>query len=89
MSRVIDQIKLNLRSQFSKIYRDLKGKTPDEDWNEFLSWFWKIRPHLEVDFSQYTNTPKSETSGPNLGKSKEIVPVDTEPDKNISSENIS
>ena len=36
-----------------------------DDFNEFQSWFWKIRPLLNVDLSVYNKSEK-ETSGPNI-----------------------
>ena len=53
MSQVLDQIKHNMRVQLGKVYKDLKTKMSPEEWREFESWFWKIRPHLTVDITQY------------------------------------
>ena len=75
MSQVLDQIKHNMRVQLGKVYKDLKTKMSPEEWREFESWFWKIRPHLEVDLTPYQSSQQSETSGPTI-PSKEITPVD-------------
>ena len=53
VSRILDQIKYGISIQLSKHYRAFKAQMPPEDWKEFESWFWKIRPHLTVDITQY------------------------------------
>jgi hypothetical protein len=52
----------------------LFGEATVEEWAEFEAWFWKIRPHLNVDWSIYNPPSKAETSGPTL-PANPIVPV--------------
>ena len=75
MSRWLDQIKGKINDDLSKIFKDANQKVPPEEWAEFESWFWKIRPHLTVDWSLYNPTnPNSETSGPNAPRSTDLQP---------------
>ena len=75
MSRWLDQIKHKIAVDLSKVFKDAKASAPEEEWREFESWFWKIRPHLNVDFTQYNPTnPNSETSGPNTSRSTDLQP---------------
>lgn len=53
---VIDQVKHVLRSNLSKFYKELKGNISKDEWKEFESLFWKIRPLIEVDYSKYSNS---------------------------------
>ncbi len=64
MSRWLDQIKHGMRQQLSKVYKDAKTQATPEDFKEFESFFWKIRPLLEVDFTQFAGNTKAETSDP-------------------------
>jgi hypothetical protein len=61
----LDQIKHQLRQELSKAYKHLKGKISDDEWKEFESFFWKIRPLVEIDYAVFNSTNISETSGPN------------------------
>jgi hypothetical protein len=70
MSQWLDQIKLNMSGQLSKIYKDAKQKASPEDYREFESWFWKIRPHISVDTSKYQ--PGSRVKDENINS---IVPT--------------
>lgn len=71
MSQWLDQIKHNMQEQISKVYKDAKTKAPDEEWKEFESWFWKIRPNLNVDLAKYNPPSSSETTGPNAPENKD------------------
>lgn len=66
MSGWLDQIKRNMSMHLSKIYKEAKVKATKEEWAEFEVWFWKIRPHLNVDWSIYNPPSKAETSGPTI-----------------------
>ena len=74
MSGWLDQIKSGIATHLSKTYKDAKVKAPKEEWAEFEAWFWKIRPHLNVDWSIYNPPSKAETSGLTL-PANPIVPV--------------
>jgi hypothetical protein len=57
---ITEQVKHNLRQQLSQAFKQLKGKCSDNDWKEFESFFWKIRPHLEIDYEEFE--PKNNKS---------------------------
>ncbi len=61
----LDQIKHQLRQELSKAYKHLKGKVSGDEWKEFESFFWKIRPLVEIDYTVFNSVNTSETSGPN------------------------
>lgn len=70
MSQWFDGIRHNIRQHLSKVYKDAKAKAPPEEFKEFESWFWKIRPHLNVDWTLYNPGANSETSGPAINNTK-------------------
>lgn len=45
-----EQIKISLREQLSKVFKQMKGKCSEDHWREFESFFWKVRPQLEVNY---------------------------------------
>ena len=66
MSAWLDQIKFNMSNQLNKVYKDAKANANPEEWFEFETWFWKIKPLILVDVSKYVPGGNSETSGPNF-----------------------
>lgn len=71
----LDQVKHGIHQQLSKLYKDAKAKAPPEEFGEFESWFWKIRPLLAVDWSVHRPS-SSETTGPNAPTSQDINTVE-------------
>ncbi len=78
MSQWLDQIKHNMQAQLTKVYKDARTKAQPNEWNEFEAWFWKIRPHLDVDLAKYRSPSPNETTGPNRPKSGDsaIINID-------------
>lgn len=75
MSQWFDHLRYGINQHLSKVYKDAKAKAPPEEFKEFEAWFWKIRPHLNVEWA--TNpVSSSETSGPNLPASKSINTIE-------------
>jgi hypothetical protein len=72
MSGWLDQTKFIMRQQLSKLYKDAKAKASPEEFKEFESWFWKIRPLLNGDWTIYAPPSTNETSGPNTEISQHI-----------------
>lgn len=72
MSHWLEHIKYNMQQQLSKVYKDAKAKAPPEELKEFESWFWKIRPLLNIDGSAHRSSSPVETSGPNRCDSQPI-----------------
>lgn len=48
-----EQVKHALRQQITQAFKQVKGHCSEEHWREFESFFWKIRPHLEIDYAQF------------------------------------
>lgn len=71
MSQWLDQLKLNMQQQLSKVYKDAKRQASADEWILFESWFWKIRPNLNVDLAKYNPPSSSETTGPNAPENKD------------------
>lgn len=50
MSEILNNIKIQMRHQFSILYKQVKtANLPQDEFDVFLNWFWKIRPLLEID----------------------------------------
>lgn len=72
----LDQTKYRMQQHLSKLYKDAKAKAPPEEFKEFESWFWKIRPLLNVDWTVHSPPSPNETSGPNMPTSQGINTVE-------------
>lgn len=48
-----EEIKHNLRQQLSQAFKQMKGKCSEQDWREFESFFWKIRPYLNINYEEF------------------------------------
>lgn len=49
-----DKVKTDIRDFLRKVYKDTKGKVPDEEWNDFETLFWDINrfvkePYIQVE----------------------------------------
>lgn len=48
-----EQVKHAIKQQLSNSFKQLKGKCSDIHWREFESFFWKVRPLLEIDYAEF------------------------------------
>lgn len=64
----IEQVKHQIRQVISQAFKQLKGKMPDDQWREFETFFWKVRPLVELDYSKFGGGVIAETSGPQYTK---------------------
>lgn len=68
-----DQVKYQIRQVISQAFKQFRGKISDNQWREFESFFWKVRPLVEIDYAQFESPNQTETSGPNLQKSSQEI----------------
>jgi hypothetical protein len=66
MTTIVNNVKLHLRKELSKLYADLK-KGDQEVFKEFENLFWKIVPLLKDAVPDPGNL-QAETDGPNAPK---------------------
>lgn len=59
-----EHIKHQIRQGLSQAYKQMKGKIPEDQWKEFESFFWKVRPLVEIDYAKFGGKHDAETSGP-------------------------
>lgn len=52
----MDQVKHVIGSRISQFHKQLRGRVSEDEWKEFESWFWKIRPLTQVDYTKYGNS---------------------------------
>ena len=78
-----EQVKHQIRQIVSRAFKQMRGKIPEDQWKEFESFFWKIRPLVEIDYVKFGGSVNTETSGPNSAeKPKDVfvpalIPNDT------------
>lgn len=72
-----DQVKHQVRQVISTAFKQIRGKVPSDQWKEFESFFWKVRPLVEIDYSKFGGGVDSETTGPRPPEksSDEFVPT--------------
>lgn len=70
----VDQIKHDIRQIISRAFKQFKGNLPQDQWSEFESLFWKIRPLVSLDYTQWGDSMQAETSGPKPKETSVVVP---------------
>lgn len=79
-----EQVKHQIRQVLSKSFRQMRGNVPADQWNEFESFFWKVRPLVEIDYAKFGGNVDAETTGPRPAAKpdaeSELSPV---PDDNL------
>lgn len=63
-----EQVKHQIKQTISQAFRQLRGRIQDDTWREFESFFWKVRPLVELDYSKFGDSFTAETTGPNSSK---------------------
>jgi len=74
-------IKHQIRQRLSQAFKQMKERIPDDQWKEFESFFWKIRPLVELDYSSFEYRESAETTGPNISKPTDIVHIEENNDE--------